>query len=167
MTSWRRILRAGPDELSIQEAAYDLLRHSDIRLSQIADRTGIPFSTLRTWTVDPDDASGAYRSMPARAVPPVTNATHNFVLLDALEAACGRVALVMPPIEQAPKDLLVEMAAAIQDFGVLATDTSAAIADQRITLDEVGKIETDGYQAIQHILRLMSSARAAVPEARG
>ena len=77
MTSWRRILRASPGDLSVQDAIYDLLRHSDIRLSEISNRTGIPFSTLRTWTVEPDNESGAYRSMPVHQVAPVTNAAKN------------------------------------------------------------------------------------------
>jgi hypothetical protein len=162
MVLWRRILKAGKDELSIQEAAYDVLRHSDIRMSQISDRTGIPFSTLRTWTVDPDDASGAYRSMPVHAIPPVTNATGNCALLDALESACGRVAFRMPDITNPTQDLVLEIAGTIRKFGDLATSSGQAIHDGGISHAELHQIEDEGYETIQHILRLMSAARAAV-----
>jgi hypothetical protein len=167
MTSWRHILRAGRDELSIQEAIYELLRHSNIRLSQIADRTGIPFSTLRTYSVDPDDAAGAYRSMPVHQIPPVTNATRNYILLDALEAACGRVGLEMPAIDSPGKDVLREIAGAIKEFAELVGETSKAIAQDGISPAELTRIETDGYETLRQILRLMAAARAACDEARG
>jgi len=161
MASWRRINRITPGELTVQEAIYDTLRRSEIRLADISNRTGIPYDTLKTWSCEPDNPSGAYRSMPVHQVPPVVNATRNFSILDTLEAACGRVGVEMPIIQQPTKDLVLEIARAVQEFGELATAAAGAIGDGRTTPEEATRIDEQGYEAIQQILRLMAASRQA------
>jgi hypothetical protein len=161
MARWRRILRASREEITIQEAVHAVLRQSEARLTEISNRTGVAYETLRNYTCDPRQPGGTYCSLPVHMIAPVTNATGNYAILDTLEAACGRVAFRAPEVTEPSVDLLREVAEAAREFGDLASTVAAAIGDRRVTAEELARIDEEGYELIQHTLRTMLAARAA------
>jgi hypothetical protein len=169
MGRWRHLDRRNAEEYTIHEAAYDVLR-GETRLQTIATRTGIPYDTLKSWTVEPDNPAQSYRAMPAHQVVPVTLATGNTRILDVMEQAVGRVAFAMPAVADPPRDVLVETAAATREFGDVLTALGRAVADRRISAGELDQIEDEAYEAIAEIMRAVAAARAlhqAPAEARG
>lgn len=160
MGRWRHLDRRNAGEYTIHEAAYDVLRGSDVRMQTIATRTGIPYDTLKSWTVEPDNPAQSYRAMPAHQVVPVTLATGNTRILDVMEQAVGRVAFTLPEVADPPRDVLVETAAATREFGDILSALGRAVADRAISVAEMDQIEDEAYEAIAEILRAVSAARA-------
>lgn len=160
MGRWRHLDRRNAGEYTIHEAAYDVLRASELRMATIATRTGIPYDTLKSWTVEPDNPAQSYRAMPAHQVVPITLATGNFRILDVMEQAVGRVAFALPAVTDAPRDVLTETAAATREFGDVLTALGRAVAARRISAGEMDQIEDEAYEAIAEILRAVAAARA-------
>lgn len=98
------------------------------------------------------------KPLPAWFIPTICRETSTFTLLDLLEAQCGRVAFLLPPVNPCVEEMNRELARLLQEFGSFLETNGTVLADGRLEPHEVPGM----LRAIDDILAGMSEYRAMV-----
>jgi len=136
--------------LSVHEALEGMLLPSRGRSTRsvsfyAAALGGVPESTIYQWCE-------GRMEMGASMVVPVTRAAQDFLLLDSMESACGRVGIPLPAGESLAFSSIPRV---VGEFGTLTVDACKAIEDGRVTAEEAVRVRADGLRAIAGIWRLV------------
>jgi hypothetical protein len=137
------------------------LHHSALPLADIAERVGTNVAYLRAAASQYDET----HQLQARLIVPITVATGNFALLDFMERMVGRVAVRLPDVDVADVDLFAMSARLVKEVGDTLDAVRAAVADGRITAEEVDRIDCEVHQmhqaaaALEAVVRCLAERR--------
>lgn len=162
-TTSRKLCRSGRrcEIRSFAEALDCVAHHSDLTLREIAERVGKSENYLRAACSQYDDS----HKFQAELIVPLTIATGNFALLDYLEQAVGRVAIVLPreTTQSEYFDLIVSLA---REFGEAATEVQRAVGDGHVTPEEADRVHKE-IQDVHAAAAKLDAAIAAQVEQPG
>lgn len=147
---------------TVQEAIYATVHQTDSRPAKaIAQDANMPLSLL--YEIADEHRQ---RRLRAEEIPALVRATNNFVILDVLEAAVGRVAFRLPALTAASRDDVVMARDAIREFSEAIDAFVASTDDGRISTAEARTIHCQADEAIAAIARIKASLNDRVmPEA--
>lgn len=125
---------------------------------QLADALGVKRNTL----IKRVNADYPERSFYVEDIPALTAITGDDAPLHFLCEKSGGVFLRTPQVESAKIPVHVACMDAVNRFGELMSECSAALADGRITHEESDQLADAGYKAVHEILRLLKTAERNV-----
>lgn len=154
-TQSRKACRAGHtcQPQTFAEALDCLAHHSDVPLTQIAERVGRDVNYLRKATSQYDEAHPFRGDL----IVPVTRAANNFVLLDYLESQVGRIAIALPGAEPGRQDLLAHQLAVVREVGEDAAAIERALHDGRVDAIELPRLKREIEESVKALLTLKAA----------
>lgn len=140
----------------IYNLLYKAVHHAPSGASpkQLADALGVVPNTL----IKRVNADYPERSFYVEDIPALTDITGDDAPLHFLCEKSGGVFLRIPQVEPSKVPVHVACMDAVNRFGELMSECSAALADGRITPAESDQLADFGYRAVHEILRLLKTA---------
>lgn len=147
MTHGRKACRSGQrcEPRTFAEAVDCALHHSALPLADIAEQISVNPGYLRTAASQYDET----HQLQARLIVPITRATGNFALLDYLERSVGRVAIRLPEADTGDGNLFEQGARLAKEMGDTFEAVRAALADGRVTAEELDRIAREMHEMHQ------------------
>lgn len=154
MTSTPKRCKAGHrcQPVTLREALYCQVHHSELRLDAIARHLGISASTLAD-AVNPD-GDGSMLA-PKHYEPLLALTADNLAVVAFLASRQHAVVYAMPNGEASD----LHLAAVVREFGEFLTRHAEARADRAITAIEATEIEREGQDAIRAIVTVIDEAK--------
>lgn len=127
---------------------------SGVSIEQLAEALGVSKPTMNM-RLHPDYPERGFR---IEDMPTFVRMTGDDAPLHFLCEKCGGEFVRMPEVKV--RGIPVHMACmdAVEEFGRLMTECSAALADGRVSAEESDRLAAAGYKAIHEILRLLKTA---------
>lgn len=147
---------------TLADMVHDSIHDGDrTKAARVAARMGIPYQTLAKYALSCNGDERGHR-LPAELVPPLTIAAESFAVLDYLEAAVGRVAIALPVGAAGTRELAGAVCRTVKEFGDVAREAGAAIADGTVTRKEAERVERESLELVREIMALVAAVKAAV-----
>jgi hypothetical protein len=142
------------------EVIHRILHRDRTTAQRIAARMGRPYHTVVKWGLG---CNGDERPVRPHVdeLAPFTLAAESFELLDFIEAAVGRVAIELPEGAPGTRELAGRVCAAVKEFGDLAREAGAAIADGTVTRKESERIERESLELLRAVCALVEAVKGA------
>jgi len=154
VTSTPKLCRAGHrcQPVTLREALYCQVHHSEMRLDAIARHLGISASTLAD-SVNPDGDGSILASKHYAALLELTR--DNLSVVAFLASLQHAVVHAMPSGDATD----IHIADVVREFGEFLTRHAEARADRVIGTTEAEEIEREGQDAIKAILKVVDGAK--------
>lgn len=127
---------------------------SGLDAQTIADLVGKPYQTLMS---ELERQQG--HKLGADFVIPLCRASGSDVPMQFLARELGGLFVRLPDAGGDSGELVSVLAKSIQEFSAFATEVAADISDNDISADELARIEKEGDEAIEAIMRMKKLAR--------
>ena len=141
------------EALSLKEALHNTIhRHSRLSVAAIAEEVDMTEGYLYKAALpdqDMDSATATGVRFPLKKLIPLIRATQDFQVLDFIEAALGRVAVPLPDDGVSAEEVQTALCSTIKEFGDVVQITGRALADNRITIAEAGRIKEETWELIR------------------
>lgn len=137
-------------------------RHQVKTVPQIADDLGISSSYLYRAALPCDGETATGCRFPLDLLIPLVRSTGDYQVLDYLEAAVGRVAIALPAGTAGTRELAASVCRTVKEFGDVAREAGAAIADGTVTRGEAERVERESLELVREIMALVEQVKAAV-----
>ena len=118
-----------------------MVYRSPVAAKRQAELMGCSVDLLYAYATAPDNPSRKHAHLPAYRLVPLTFASQNYALLDAIEANVGRVSTTVVP--RTDKTLTQLITDSIQSMCQLIQHESTALADGQVTLAEAKGLRAD------------------------
>jgi len=138
----------------LSEALHHTVHHTEPGLKRLAERLGIRPGYLAD-AANPDREELQFQ---LRLLLPLTKLTGDVSVLDYMEQECGRIAVPMPRVDQAGRELLALQLHAVKEFGEQAEAIAQALEDGRIDVDERRRI----CKELDDVSRAIAAVKAHV-----
>ena len=136
-------------------------RHAAKSVPQIADDLGISASYLYRAALPCEGETATGCRFPLDLLIPLVRSTGDYQVLDYLEAAVGRVAIVLPSGAAGTRELAGQVCKAVREFGDVAREAGNAIADGAVTKREAAAVEREGLQLVREVCALIEAVNGA------
>jgi hypothetical protein len=144
--------------MTLKEAVYETVHHSEKPLKLIAEEIGMGISHLTRAALPEENGTGC--NLPSEKITPIIRSTNKYTILDVLEQSVGRVGIKLPDYDKVPKaDICQLTMKSMVEYGELIKEIEKAIAENKIKPDEQKRIMKEGYDAVQAILTLMFACK--------
>lgn len=150
---------------SLKEALHRTIHtHPTLSVQAIAEELDMSASYLYKAALPDTDTAGPDATgvrFPLKKLTALTRITNDFTVLDYIERMVGRVAFPLPPANTGLQELHEAATEAIAEFGDVMRVYGEAVADKRITSEELDNFEVEAHEAIQAICNLLVGMRGA------
>lgn len=127
----------------------------------MAQRLGVSVTTLRHM-LNPGEAStaklGAAQLMRICEIAAGAGVAGAWAPLDAMELQAGRMAVPLPDAKAGGRDAVAHVTGLAQEFAGLMGSFSEAVADGRVTANELDKVRTEALSLIGQVHNLLMYA---------
>lgn len=149
--------------MSVEDAAYHTAHGFPGRVAALALRMGMSANTLQH-KVNPNNATHQLLLREAVAMMAITGNVH---MLHAMADELGCVVLcraeVEAPAPQLEANPMLRISHMVEEFSDVLTQANAALADGRVTLNEMRRVEREAAQLMAAIQRVLGSLRSMMP----
>jgi hypothetical protein len=142
---------------TLKDCLYATIHRNRKPLKAIAEELGMSENYL-TRSALPDleeSETGSGCRFPLKKLVPLIRATGDFSVLDHIEDSLGRVAIPIPKAAGASAEIVRLTMKSVKEFGELMSVLDDSIADGRLTGEEIARLRSESYDAIQAISALM------------
>lgn len=148
--------------MTFTECCHRMLHDGDkTKAHRVAARMGRSYSTVMKWGLDCNGEKKPVRLI-GEDVVPFTLSAEDFLLLDWMEAAVGRVAIALPSGSAGTRELAANVCKLVAEFGELAKAAGDGISDGTLTRKEADVIDREALDVQRAIAGLVAACRAAV-----
>lgn len=128
---------------------------SRLDLHTMSDLIGKPYTTLMC-----ELSRQQGHKLGADMVLPLTLLSGSDAPLHFLAREAGGVFIRLPEAAETSADLICSLAESVREFGEYAAETARDFSDGDVTVEQLTRIEKEGDEAIEAILRVKKMARA-------
>lgn len=132
------------------------LLKSKISVAALADSMGFRSDSSLYKAANPNEIN---HRLHLDNLPILIHETGDFFILDQIESLFNRVAFQLPKVSPDLACINRESATTIKEFGELMLEVARAVEDNRITRDELERVEKEGQEAIRQIAGLLEAVR--------
>lgn len=129
---------------------------SGLDAKSMASLMGKPYQTLMSELSRQDG-----HKLGADLLLPLLHLTEADEPLHFLARERGGVFIRLPDVDVGTSDLMLGLANSIREFGEFAAETARDVADGDIPADQLARIEREGDEAIETIMKMKKLARTA------
>lgn len=146
---------------TLRECLYATVHRNRKPLKAIAEEIGAGANHLTRMVLpDPDESeTGSGCNFPLKYFIPLLRVTGDLSALDLIEDTLGRVAIPVPKANESLKDICRLTMKSVKEFGELMANLDSAMADGKLTEDEIAALQGEGYDAVQAITNLLHSIK--------